>query len=137
MVRPTHQKNTGEGKSTKKRKNERSVSEPPPMRRRSQQQEFNFTKQCILCGEVCLEKDSRHPERWDKVCQCETNARPGQKAFKQQLLYISEGRGNEWARDVELRLAGVSDLPPLMDNTIYVAIMHTENLFSKQKTVHI
>ena len=50
-------------KVSKKRKNERSLSEPPPMRRRSQQQEFNFKKQCILCGEVCLENDSRHPER--------------------------------------------------------------------------
>ena len=131
MVHPTYQKNTGEGKSAKKRK---TLSEPPPMRRRSQQQEFNFKKQCILCGEVCLEKDSRHPERWDKACQCETNDIPGQLTFKQQLLDIGEGRGDEWARDVELRLAGVSDL---MENTIEVAIMHTENLFSKQKTVHI
>ena len=90
-----------------------------------------------MCGEVCLEKDSRHPGRWGKVCQCETRDRPGQLTFKQQLLDIGEGRGDEWARDVELRLAGISDLPPLMDDTIHVAIMHTENLFSEQKTVHI
>ena len=55
--------------------------------------------------------DERHPDRCDKVRQCETDVRPGRLTFKQQLLDIGEGRGDAWANDVALRMAGVIDLP--------------------------
>ena len=55
--------------------------------------------------------DERHPDRWDKVRQCETDVRPGRLTFKQQLLDIGEGRGDAWANDVALRVAGITDLP--------------------------
>ena len=54
--------------------------------------------------------DERHPDRWDKVSQCETDVRPCRLTFKQQLLDIGEGRGDDWANDVALRMADVTDL---------------------------
>ena len=54
--------------------------------------------------------DERNPDRWDKVSQCETDVRPCRLTFKQQLLDIGEGRGDDWANDVALRMAGVTDL---------------------------
>ena len=71
--------------------------------------------------------DERHPDRWDKVRQCETDVRPGRLTFKQQLLDIGEGRGDAWANDVAWQ---VSQIYPLqMHSIISFAIMHTENLF--------
>ena len=55
--------------------------------------------------------DERHPDRWDKVRQCETDVRPGRLTFKQQLLDIGDGHGDAWADDVALRMAGITDLP--------------------------
>ena len=55
--------------------------------------------------------DERHPDRWDKVRQCETDVRPGRLTFRLQLLDIGEGHGDAWANDVALRMAGITDLP--------------------------
>ena len=97
--------------TTKKRRNDAAENEPPVRRRRSQLPGFDFKCHCLLCGEECLAMDERHPNRWDKVRQCETDVRPGRLTFKQQFLDIGEGRGDAWANDVALRVAGVTDLP--------------------------
>ena len=61
----------------------------------------------MLCGKDCHPIDNRHPDRWDKVNQCETKSRSGSGTFKQHLLDIGDRRGGAWAHDVALLIAGV------------------------------
>ncbi|KAG0714045.1 hypothetical protein GWK47_014897 [Chionoecetes opilio] len=101
-------KDQRERKPTKRRKsNEYDLH---VKRRRSQVTTFNFKQYCLLCGEDCLPIDHRHPDRWHKVCQCETVTRSGQLTFKHHLLDTGESRGDAWAQDISPRLAGPVDL---------------------------
>ena len=79
---------------------------------RLQVPDFAFKLQCLICGKVCLPKDTKHPDRWDRVIQCETKDRPGLPTFKDVLLDICEQRHDEWGRQVEIRIKGaLTDLP--------------------------
>ena len=87
-------------------------SETPIRVRRSQLPSFEFKKHCSICGKECVPKDSKHPDRWDRVIQCETGNRPSLPWFKDYLLDVCEQRSDEWGRQVEIRIRGVhTDLP--------------------------
>jgi len=80
--------------------------------RRSQLPTFQFDKHCLVCGKDCVPKDPRHPDRWERVIQCQTSDRPGRTPFKDVLLDICEQRNDDWSRKVEIRIKGaLSDLP--------------------------
>ena len=80
-------------------------SEPPLRRRRSQHPTFNFTENCLICGDMCLPKDPRHPNRWRMVNQCKT------VEAKEHILQICDKRGDDIASQVRVRVLGaLSDL---------------------------
>ena len=82
----------------------RSLSEPPV--RRSKSTHFYFQKHCLFCGEVCLSRDQKNPQRWRKVIKCQTADRPGLQSFKHTLLHTCDERGDAFANEVRLRLSG-------------------------------
>ena len=41
----------------------RSKSEPPLPQRRSQSTTFSFKEHCLFCGDICLSRDPKHPNR--------------------------------------------------------------------------
>ena len=90
-----------------------SESEPQTSRiRRSQLPTFDFKKHCFICGDECHPKDPKHPDRWERVVQCETSDRPGITSFKDVLLDVCEQRHDDWGRKVEIRIKGaLTDLP--------------------------
>lgn len=100
---------------SKKRKEDFATSgiEPCASRvRRSQLPSFQFNKHCLICGEECVPKDPKHPDRWDRVIQCETCDRPGRTPFKNVLLDICDQRNDDLGRQVEIRIKGaLTDLP--------------------------
>lgn len=91
----------------KKRKG--SVSNNPGHRPlKSQIQQFEFKRHCLLCGDECLPKDPKHPERWKQVRQCRTVDRgKGNRTFREVLEDICNERQDAWSTAVSLRLAGV------------------------------
>ncbi|KAL8581927.1 hypothetical protein ACOMHN_010301 [Nucella lapillus] len=69
---------------------------------------FVFKRDCFICGDVCVPKDNKHPQRWVPVRQCRTVDRGvGVLTFKEQWEDICEERDDGWSRDVSLRLSGV------------------------------
>lgn len=62
----------------------------PQKRRRSQLESFRFREHCLICGDRCVPKDPRHPDRWERAIQCETTDRPGRPSFKDTLLDICD-----------------------------------------------
>ena len=79
--------------------------------RRSDIDTFSFKTDCIFCGQVCLEKDPRHPDRWRRYSRCRTVDRLGKATFKDVILDVCKLRNDRKANDVSLRLVGcVSDL---------------------------
>jgi len=54
--------------------------------RRSQVTEFDFKKQCLFCAEECKPVNYRHPDKWDRVVQCERKGVKGAPSFKPVLL---------------------------------------------------
>jgi len=99
----------------KKRKEDFSTTESEPETsrvRRSQLPTFQLKKHCLICGDDCLPKDPKHPDRWERIIQCETSDRPGLTPFKDVLLDLCEQRNDDWGRKVEIRIKGVlTDLP--------------------------
>ena len=58
--------------SRKRKADSIDVNEAPPARvRRSQVKEFDFKKHCLFCAKACEHINPKHPDRWDKVIQCE------------------------------------------------------------------
>ena len=86
-----------------KRKTESVCSyEPPTARiRRSQVIEFDFMRQCLFCAKVCEPLNPKHPDRWDRVVQCE---RRGLKSA------LPKCKSAFWSREVSLCCHGVHDL---------------------------
>ena len=69
----------------KKRKEDFSTTESEPETsrvRRSQLPTFQLKKHCLICGDDCLPKDPKHPDRWERIIQCETSDHPGLTPFK-------------------------------------------------------
>ncbi len=141
----------------KKRKNIESVVCEPPMRlRHSSVDQFDFKMNCLLCNEICKGLDPKHPERWDKVCQCEVKGLSDTTPFREVLLDLAEKRNDQWGRNVALRISNAYDLgaaeaqyhvkcydqfrkiPPFVDSTPLVEdkAMKTviEEVYAKQKT---
>ncbi len=88
-----------------------SSDEPPTARiRRSQVKEFDFKKQCLFCAEPCEPVNPKHPDRWDRVVQCERKGIKGAPAFKQVVLQCCDDRIDAWNREVSMRCHGVHDL---------------------------
>lgn len=95
----------------KKADNSTEKDEPPITRcRRSQAREFDFKKQCLFCSEACLPMDSKHPDRWDRVIQCEKKGAGDAPPFKGVVLDYCNTRNDAWSSDVALRCNGVHDL---------------------------
>ena len=86
-------------------------NEPPIRRLRSQVSSFDFKKHCLVCGEVCLEKDPKNPSRWRPVSQCSSYKKIGQIEFKEMILDKCDKRGDDLSDNVRRRVLGVpSDL---------------------------
>ena len=65
-------------------------------------------KQCLFCGKRCdLEKDDKHPDRWQEAYLCKTSDRVGLPTFKEHLLSICDQRNDGWAMEVRVRLNDV------------------------------
>ena len=63
------------------------VDPPPAARlRRSQVQNFDFREQCLFCAAVCKPVDPKHPNRLDRVVQCEVRGIPDAPPFKDVVL---------------------------------------------------
>ncbi|KAL8589375.1 hypothetical protein ACOMHN_021527 [Nucella lapillus] len=59
---------------------------------------FVFKRDCFICGDVCVPKDNKHPQRWVPVRQCRTVDRGvGVLTFKEQLDDICEERDDGWS----------------------------------------
>ena len=84
---------------------ERNQSEPPSRRRRSHEQNFEFKKHCIFCGEECLPIDKKNPTRWRQVVQCEM-VKQGTENLKVKLMQICDERGDNKANEVRIRIIG-------------------------------
>ena len=66
---------------------------------------FTFQQHCLICGDVCLPKDSKNPSRWRRVVCCRTLAR------KKALLEICAQRHDDVAEQVHVRIHGaITDL---------------------------
>ena len=62
----------------------------------------------LLCGDECIPKDPKHPERWKQVNQCRTVDRgKGNRTFNEVLKNVCDERQDAWSTAVTLRLAGV------------------------------
>ena len=100
--------------TAKKRKDDPTgddVDLPPAARlRRSQVQNFDFREQCLFCAEVCKPVDPKHPNRWDKVVQCEVRGVTDASPFKDAVLCNCANRNDEWSNEVAVRISGVHDL---------------------------
>ncbi len=95
-----------------KRKAESNLVEEQPSSRirRSQIDRFDFMSQCLFCGHLCQSMNTKHPERWDRVVQCERKGVKGASAFKDSGLRCCIQRNDEWSKGVSLRCHTVLDL---------------------------
>ena len=59
---------------------------PIPRVRRSQVKEFDLKKQCLFCTLACEPVNNKHPDRWDKVVQCERRGVKDAPPFKAVIL---------------------------------------------------
>ena len=96
----------------KKRKEGTSDSDGAPAARvrRSQVTDFQFKTQCLFCASVCEPLNPKHPERWDRVIQCERMGIKGASPFKDTVLQQCSDRNDSWGREVAIRCHGVHDL---------------------------
>ena len=87
------------------------VDPPPTARlRRSQGQNFDFREQCLFCAAVCKHVDPKHPNRLNRVVQCEVRGVPDAPPFKEAVLCHCANRNDEWSSEVAVRISGVHDL---------------------------
>ena len=96
----------------KKRKEGSIDSEEPPTARirRSQVKEFHFKKQCLFCAASCEPVNPKHPDRWDRVVQCERKGVKDAPPFKAVVLHYCDDRNDVWSREVAMRCHGADDL---------------------------
>lgn len=72
--------------------------------------EFDFKKHCLFCGKTCEPLNPEHPDRWDRVVQCERKGIKGALPFKQVVLQCCDDRNYTWSREVSMRCHGIHDL---------------------------
>ena len=75
-----------------KRKNQNQEASCVKRSKRSSTTFFDFKKNCLICGEACnIEKDKKHPERWNKnksfLCRTADRGK-GKLSFKDVLLQV-------------------------------------------------
>ena len=64
--------------SSKKKSGSFACHDGPPQRAsHSQVSVFVVNRDCLFCGEICMPKDPKNPQKWVPVHQCETETRPG------------------------------------------------------------
>ena len=95
----------------KKRKDDSiDIDEVPVSRiRRSQVEDFDIKKQCLFCAKACEPVDPKHPDRWNRVVQCERKGLKDAHPFKDVVLQCCD-RNDAWSTEVEIRCHGVHDL---------------------------
>ncbi|CAB4025349.1 Hypothetical predicted protein [Paramuricea clavata] len=76
---------------------------------------FCYKRDCIFCGDECLPKDDKHPDRWDRFRECMTHERYDKEhnplqSMKDVILEVAEQRNDDIARRVKLHIGFVSDL---------------------------
>ena len=54
--------------------------------------------------------NNKHPNRWDKVVQCERKGIKDAQPFKAAVLQYCNDRNDIWSREVAMRCHGVHDL---------------------------
>ena len=59
-----------------------SEEAPVARMRRSQVKDFDFKEQCLFCAEACEPVNPKHPERWDRVVECERKGVKDTPPFK-------------------------------------------------------
>ena len=97
--------------SRKRKAIQADITEAPTARvRRSQVSDFEFKKHCLFCAKVCEPINFKHPDRWDKVVQCERRGIKDAAPFKDAVLQYCGDRSDEWGREVAIRCHGVYDL---------------------------
>ena len=85
--------------------------EPATRIRRSLVMAFDFKKQGLFCGTACKrDRDPKHPDRLDRVIQCERTGLKESTPFKTVVLQYCTDRNDVWSREVNLRCSGVHDL---------------------------
>ena len=87
-------------------RNKKPEEEPEPkrLRRSSKGHIFDFETDCFLCGERCLEKDPKHPNRWKKWYLVRTDIMTNWQPFKDFILKICDIRNDSWSADVKFRV---------------------------------
>jgi hypothetical protein len=96
----------------KKRKDGSIDSDEGPVARlrRSQAIEFDFKAQCLFCAQACEPVNPKHPDRWDRVIQCERKGAKDSQQFKTAVLKYCGDRNDVWSRKVAIRCHGMHDL---------------------------
>ena len=97
----------------RKKRKEGSVDSddaPATRMRRSQVTDFDFRTQCLFCANVCEQINPKHPERWNRVIQCERMGMKNAPPFKDIVLQHCGDRNDSWGREVALRCHGAHDL---------------------------
>ena len=64
----------------------------------------------MFCGNACEQASPKHPDRWQRIIQCERKGREGTTPFKTVVLQYCEDSNDAWSREVALRCTGVHDL---------------------------
>ena len=77
---------------------------------------FEYKRDSLFCCKDCLPRDGKHPDRWDRVCECLTKDRVDNDGnplltMKDMILDIAEQRNCDAVRRAKLHIALVSDLP--------------------------
>ena len=85
---------------------ESSIQRRTALKRRSELGKFEFKEHCIFCGEECLLRSSKNPERWRVVCRCTTADRHDNLSFKDRILQHCAVRDDASAEDIRIRVSG-------------------------------
>ena len=68
--------------------------------------DFNFRRDCLFCGKICLQLDPRNPHWWRKYYQFRTTSRPNQSTLRESMLHMRDMRGDEMADKIRVRVHG-------------------------------
>ncbi len=84
---------------------EESDDTPASRTRRSQVSQFDFKKHCLFCAQICNPLDPKHPDRWDRVLQCERKGAALAAPFKDTVLKLCDRRHDQWSNEVETAMS--------------------------------
>ena len=78
--------------------------EPKKSRRSSNENLFDFQNKCFFCGEKCLEKDPKNPNRWKNWYLVRTVFMANWQPFEDFILKICNIRKDPWSSEVKFRV---------------------------------